>query len=218
MLSLRLALINKYLKEIDQMIGGVKDAVPCEIMYSHHASGDFAQIVSKVCTQMGLHGIPMKVRVHQTPPGVAAYVERHMDVNSNISKVISKSKGATITLSSKMVNTAPADTTIFAIAHELSHVLLDVHQSQIAEFEMAVDLTAMMSGYAEYYLDGREYLVQLRRLSTSSNLPEDIFGKRIKSAGSSLKSNVPTRKHTVGYLTELEIVYVLSQIKTMRSR
>ena len=47
---------------------------------------------------------------------------------------------------------------VMAIAHELSHIVLHGLNHPLRECEVAVDLTAMILGYRDFYLDGCEYL------------------------------------------------------------
>jgi hypothetical protein len=47
---------------------------------------------------------------------------------------------------------------VMAIAHELSHIVLHGINHPLRECEVAVDLTAMLLGYRDFYLDGCEYL------------------------------------------------------------
>ncbi|WP_429034069.1 hypothetical protein [Bradyrhizobium sp. I1.14.4] len=52
---------------------------------------------------------------------------------------------------------------VMAIAHELSHVVLFRIRHPLEEVEMAVDLTAMLLGYSEFYFNGFELLHTERR-------------------------------------------------------
>jgi hypothetical protein len=47
---------------------------------------------------------------------------------------------------------------VMAIAHELSHIVLFRIRHPLEEVEVAVDLTAMLLGYGEFYFIGFELL------------------------------------------------------------
>jgi hypothetical protein len=121
-----------------------------------------------------------------------------------------------------MIKNAPANVVIFAIAHELSHILLDALRSSVARFEMAVDITAMMTGYAEYYESGKTYYEKSKGSHQMGNAFNDIFEDTYTSLemfDTSLESLLfqnSTTKHEVGYLTREEVHYVVSRVQQLR--
>jgi hypothetical protein len=51
----------------------------------------------------------------------------------------------------------PFATAVCALAHEMAHVVLESTGNPLRANEKAVDLTAMLSGYSEMYLQGVTY-------------------------------------------------------------
>jgi hypothetical protein len=80
----------------------------------------------------------------------------------------------------------PSPSLVFAIAHELAHVLLTAFRSNLNVDEEATDLLAILLGYGTFYAAGKTY-----RCPQSSGLGFP-FGQS---------------EYTSGYLSREEIIY-----------
>ena len=89
---------------------------------------------------------------------------------------------ATIFLSKAFLAKASFEQVVMAIAHEMSHIVLSGLQHPLQSEETAVDLTAMLLGFRDFYIEGCETTTVKRRL----------YG-------------YTTQTHYLGYLTREEI-------------
>jgi hypothetical protein len=83
---------------------------------------------------------------------------------------------------------------VMAIAHELCHVVLKCIGHPLQKEEVAVDITAMLCGFRNFYMKGCE-VTYVRRLS----FWERLWGIRSHST-----------KLVLGYLTREEVTYAMS--------
>ena len=98
---------------------------------------------------------------------------------------------------------APFETVVLAMAQELSHLVLGAMGHPLKHTEEAVDLTAMMLGYKNFYLIGYQYEVEkLNRIQL--NLRK-IFGRLFDYIAG--KWMVVSEIRRVGYLTYSEIEF-----------
>jgi hypothetical protein len=88
----------------------------------------------------------------------------------------------------------PLGIVLFAMAHELSHVLLNKEKHRLREVEEVVDITAMFMGYGDLFL--KESLVAERPIEIITKEGEEI-----------------SRQQRVGYLTLEEKQYVMDLLK-----
>jgi len=212
--TLRQIHIDRYIEDIRTAIGGVKDRVPSAELYTLCRGKKYAELVRCIRDQMCLERFPMRVNVDHIPSGFSAFIERdRLSLYTDPDHLL-KAANIRLTLSRDMVRTSHADVVIFAIAHELSHILLEALGSGLARFEMAIDVTAMMAGYAEYYRDGKISLSASSHLSAEWFLPlDDIvrvcdYFRRPPGAAQMTQD--------VGYLTQEEVLYVMGCIENLR--
>jgi hypothetical protein len=92
---------------------------------------------------------------------------------------------------------------VTAIAHEMSHIVLNGLDHPLREHEEAVDLTAMLLGYRDFYVAGAEY---------SETGPSRFLNK----LGAEIKrvfSGDGTREYRwLGYLTPQEVCFAAKQM------
>jgi hypothetical protein len=102
-------------------------------------------------------------------------------------------------------------TTAFAVAHELSHIILYSVNHPLQDDERVVDLTAMFFGFAEVYAEGKTYVsgtstMYVRRHMGMRGVLLDMLGKNALDA-------VPSQNtSSVGYLSSAEMHYACSWI------
>ena len=62
-------------------------------------------------------------------------------------------------IKSSVLRENPFEATVVVIAHELAHIALTWSGSRFQDDEVSVDLTAMILGYSQFFLNGRRYSV-----------------------------------------------------------
>lgn len=87
---------------------------------------------------------------------------------------------------------------VMAIAHELSHVVLDSVGHTLRKCEEAVDLTAMLLGYRDFYVAGSEY----REI-----LPDSLWERFQRSLQRRFLGAERRTFQFLGYLTPGEVYY-----------
>jgi hypothetical protein len=107
-----------------------------------------------------------------------------------------KGMRVTVYLRRSFLEDSTFEAVVMAIAHELSHVVLDAIRHGLRTEEPAVDLTAMMLGYSDFYRIGCKY----------SKVHHSSFWER--------SYRVETR--TLGYLTPQEVEYAAKILATAR--
>jgi hypothetical protein len=115
----------------------------------------------------------------------------------------------------KAAQSAPFATLAFAVAHELSHIILYSVNHALQHDERAVDLTAMHFGFAEAYAEGKVRVVDTfetkqKRHSGRVGTMLDVFGLNQTDI------TLHTRMGEVGYLTAQEMHYACSWIMHRR--
>ena len=114
------------------------------------------------------------------------------------------------------VNEDSFATLVFAIAHELSHIVLNSVAHSLRRDEKAVDLTAMHFGFAEVYAEGKTRVVEKREIKHKQ------YTGRIGSILDVFDLNQTiTTYHSVvgrvGYLTEQEMYRACAMLAYARS-
>ena len=108
---------------------------------------------------------------------------------------------ATVYFRQSFLDCAPFETIVFGIAHELSHVVLRSIDHELKSDEIAVDLTAMMLGFRNFYLAGHAY-TRIKKMWRILNIPRAVRLWLEKVYG---VYDIEVVK--VGYLTAREIRY-----------
>jgi hypothetical protein len=90
-----------------------------------------------------------------------------------------------------------------AIAHEMSHVVLNGLQHPLREEEEAVDLTAMLLGYRDVYISGAEY---------AEVAPSRFAAKLVAELRRKVSGNRTRQYHWIGYLTPEEVCFAGTQM------
>jgi hypothetical protein len=103
----------------------------------------------------------------------------------------------------------PFEVVVCAIAHEMAHIVLAATGSPLRDNEKAVDITAMISGFADLYVRGVTHQAKYRVWKPTSQ----GTGFTV-SDGEAVETK--TIHHKLGYLSVPEVNLVASLIGQMR--
>ncbi len=118
---------------------------------------------------------------------------------------------------------APFATVVYAMAHELAHILLLSLRNPLYVDEVAADLAVLLCGYGKFYAAGRVYDVPAEREVHKEKKGFDLFADILEpfddlfgriDAKKDATSEVAVR--TVGYLSANEIHYAEKLIVARR--
>jgi hypothetical protein len=116
---------------------------------------------------------------------------------------------ATIYLRKDFLRRMPFETVASVIAHEMAHIVLEATGHPLRDKEKAVDLTAMILGFAELYTIGVTHRMNHR-----------IYEPEASGAGFTVSSGDTILRKTVsykfGYLSHEEVQHAASIIKKLR--
>jgi len=100
---------------------------------------------------------------------------------------------------------SPLPVVVAGMAHELSHVVLNSTGHAFRKEEAAVDLTAMILGYREFYLaDTRTCTIIIHEPPAQGWMERLIHGKALP------EEEIVFTDHEYGYLTKEELKYAAS--------
>ncbi|MFA6969521.1 MAG: hypothetical protein WC217_02910 [Candidatus Paceibacterota bacterium] len=186
--TMRKNLVESYIDSLKASLGPVRRPIAEENLRSLHENKDYAGMVGHVKSSFHLDtGIRLGL-VKKGGPEAPAWVEQpvHMPMfgTSQFRQLI-----ITMYLRKSFLAVVGFEEVVCAIAHELSHVVLNSIHHPLCRQEEAVDLTAMLLGFRDFYVTGCR---SVRDVST----PQDIHdGRKV----------IETK--TQGYLTLEEVSY-----------
>jgi hypothetical protein len=158
-------------------------------LLSLYYARDYPGMVRLISNDLMLQDLRFRVGiVNSGGPDVPAWISLPRQMPAYGSPEF-KGMRVTVFLRRSFLENSRFETVVLAIAHELSHVVLDAIGHVLRTEEEAVDLTAMMLGYGEYYRVGCRY-----------SRTERFW---YRSRGIETK---------VGYLTPEEVVYAANRL------
>jgi hypothetical protein len=211
--------ITDHLVLIKKSFGSPRKAVDIERlrkMYAAHSN--LAQLVNAIAKPIFTEGAP-RVRVGRYKSGSRVDAPAWIVPPRTIPLYGSKdflSARFTMGFQDQFVKEVPFETLVFAVAHELSHIILYSVRHALSKNEKAVDLTAMYFGYAEVYTVGKRWL------TGHEYVTETLFTGRLGVLLSKVGLN-PTlevrqsMRQRIGYLTDSEMRHASSWIMRHRS-
>jgi hypothetical protein len=113
----------------------------------------------------------------------------------------------TMYLRKSFLESAKYEKIVAAIAHEMSHIVLNGLNHPLREQEEAVDLTAMLLGYRDIYVAGAEY---------SEVGPPKFLGKLFAEIKRSFSGDRTRQFRWLGYLTPEEVCFAAKQMGRWR--
>lgn len=148
---MRTNMINAYLAGLTRSFGKVRPPVDDERLHALYAQQDYAGMVRLVRTTLKLD-VRVKFGISDThgPLGAPAWVEKPDPLPMYGTQALRETV-VTIGLKESFVARGVFEQVVLALAHEFSHVVLDSLRHPLREQEEAVDLTAMLLGFRDFY-------------------------------------------------------------------
>jgi hypothetical protein len=198
-------------------LGGVRQAVPRRHLEQLHQAGKYSELIASIKRSMGIElriilgkvksGGPERavawVNLEDMPPYGTLAFRRHT-VNLFIRK--DYLLGTTL------------DQLVRIVSHELAHIVLDATGNPFKRDERAVEVTAMLLGFAEYFEAESTHIVQIVDAETVGE-PDSVLGKIghwITKNSSSRATRVTKRESRLGYLSDDEIREAVRLIRARR--
>ncbi|MDB5194052.1 MAG: hypothetical protein JWN50_66 [Parcubacteria group bacterium] len=122
---------------------------------------------------------------------------------------------ATICIRKDFLKVAPFEAVTFAIAHELSHIVLSSTHHPLKKVEEAVDLGAMFLGYRDIFVDGAEYSIPGDFESAFKFLEESPFETMLKNVDTVIGKALATTG-VLGYMSRDEYEFARDLMAKMR--
>jgi hypothetical protein len=195
-------MIVDYIRDISASLGGIRPLVQEEVLRTLHRKKDFIGIIRHIKKEM-LLGMRLKIALvnHGGEPGAPAWVEMpHLMPlygTKEFEDVLIR-----MYIRKSFLHDYPFETVVAVVAHELSHVVLKAIRHRLYQVEVAVDLTAMILGYRDFFRRGCEYSVSSK---TDFQLP--FLGGSLSFRGTPAYGEQIITTHRVGYLAREEVVF-----------
>src|SRR5258706_14823945 len=217
--------IKAYLALLHGSLGGSRAPVSPIKLRELYDRQNYAGMVKLIRDGMGLD---LRVRValvnHGGPDRAPAWIERPDPFPRNGTPAFKRAI-VTVFLRKAFLLKYKFEHVVMAIAHELSHVVLFRIGHPLEKIEEAVDLTAMLLGFSEFYFNGLE-LLRTERLGslgyltgTEIRYAAGVLGRPIEKPADSMrikKRLVPTlsgiRTVAVAFLVAIGLILAGSRL------
>jgi hypothetical protein len=146
--------ILSYLNQLRSSLGNARTPVAPRPLREFYDTRNYAAMVKTVRDGMGL---PMRVQVglvNQGGPEKAPAWVSYPKPLPRLGTEAFKRTLVTVFLRKSFLAASEFESVVMAIAHELSHIVLFGIGHPLEEDEVAVDLTAMLLGYRDFYVAG----------------------------------------------------------------
>lgn len=151
---MRKQLIESYINRLRASFGPMRAPVKEEQLKTLHDAKDYAGMLLHVQSSLQLD---MKLFIGLVnkggPPAAPAWAEVPT-VMPLIGTPAFRQSSVTVYLRKTFLAEATFETVVMAVAHELSHVVLNSTWHSLRKEEEAVDLTAMLFGFRDFYVTG----------------------------------------------------------------
>ena len=227
MLNIRDRAIQEYLTALFATLG--KNHLPIDevMLRKLHGEKDYTGMVRLIQDQMLL---TLRVRVGFVnkggPPDAVAWTYHNNRTLPIYGTVAYKRTLVTFYIRKSFLEHASFESVVYAIVHELSHILLESLRNPLHSVEEAVDLTVLVLGYGRFCAIGKTYNPLLKveipvpkvtslsgRIQAKWSFALERFG--LKEPEKPQVINKVSRR-SLGYLSRDEILYAEKLIATMR--
>jgi len=150
--------IQSYIGQLRLSLGNGRPAVSRKQLRSFFEANDYTGMVKFIRDSMNLD-VRLRLGIANSggPPNAIAWIPLPAQLPHFNSREFLTQK-FTVFIKKSFLDEDRFEQVVMAIAHELSHIVLHGLNHPLRECEVAVDLTAMILGYRDFYLDGCEYL------------------------------------------------------------
>ena len=198
--------IRKYFEELRVL--GVKPKIDLSTLQKLHKKRKFTKMFNEVRRHLGINCRFVFSRVRKGGPERSpAWIMLPMNMPQWGTDAFKELK-LEVYFRNEFLYDVPLETAVFAMAHECSHVILNSTRHPLQYEERAVDLTAMMLGFAEVYCLGR--------IIDEFSFIKEAHGIRKFLENRGLLRPRDTMPRHYGYLTTLEAVMARSLIQVYR--
>ncbi len=188
---MRKNLVESYVDKLCASFGPVRTPVVEEKLRILYDAKDYEQMICHIRSILNLDMRVLLGLVNKGGPNAPAWITmpNHMPI---LGTSAFRALTVTMYLRKSFLAEGSFEEVVIAIAHEFSHVVLSAVGHSLREQEEAVDLTAMLLGFRDFYLTGCR---SVREQKQSSG---DFRTYEIKNAGYLTFEEV---SHAVTYMT-----------------
>lgn len=165
---MRQAQIESWIQALRTSFGPVRVPIDGEVLQELYNKGDYGRMLYQV--QSALH-LDMRARlglVNSGGPDVPAWVVGSVNMPLFGTPAF-RSTEVTVYLRKSFVEQARFEEIVLAMAHEMCHVVLNATRHSLRRQEEAVDLTAMLLGFRDFYVTGCRTVTE-KKLSRTESL------------------------------------------------
>lgn len=149
---MRKILVQNFIRELRDSFG-LKSPVDEKELFGHYQAKDYHGMAGVIMKALA---VDLKVNlglVNKGGPNAPAWLKRPNLLPPIFSPQFKKTE-VTIYLRKTFISNVGFETVVLALAHEFSHIVLDSTHHKLRRHEEAVDLTAMLLGFRDYYVTG----------------------------------------------------------------
>jgi hypothetical protein len=197
---MRTGMIKNYVDQLKKSFGKIRVPVDDAELQSHFNAKDYTQMLAFICKSMN---VLCRLRLGMVNSGGAsapAWVElpEHfpMPGTKQFSELL-----VTMYLRKDFVARAEFEAVVLALAHETAHIVLDSVRHTLRREEPAVDLTAMLLGYRDFYVTGCKYQ------TVSLEIEDTGLGKVFNKLWGKISGTEVTTTGQIGYLSREEVIF-----------
>ncbi len=200
---MRREMVETYIRQLRDSLGSVRQVVPEGELRVLYERKDFTGMAQYIRNTLGLNmGLRLGFVNKGGPAGAPAWIATPVSVPLYGTEDFCRMT-VTMYIRKSFLRGASFESVVLAMAHELCHVVLYAIGHEFQDQEEAVDLTAMMLGYRNFYCKGcwRDIVIEFPAdRSFLRKMVDGLFGHR--SGGS-----VTVCTHHLGYLTLEEVKF-----------
>lgn len=204
---MRTKMIESYIEKLSASLGGIRPLIPPEKLRELHEKKDFTGMVGYIRTTLNL-GLRIRVGFVNSggPTKAPAWIVIPNPIPPYGTRKFNETR-VTIHLRKLFLKKSTLETKVTVIAHELSHVVLASIHHELKNREEAVDLTAMILGYRDFFRIGCQQKIKITE-STLSNqnqwYPQIIIDRILDYV---LGKKIIIATDVFGYLTPEEVEF-----------
>ena len=147
-------MIVEYVRQLSGFLSGVSPSVEQEKLREMHRKKRFTDMVAHICIILGLNlrmrvGFVVKGGHPEAPAWITKPSSASLYGTSDFKNML-----VTMYIRKMFLKRVPFETAVLAMAHEISHVVIDVVGLKFENKEEAVDLAAMLLGFRDFYRAG----------------------------------------------------------------